>query len=341
LVQLNLPSTWRAYSGQSSLSNGKYLIKETDDTVFFIGQDLREKRETVGRMDCLLVTEGTWAFSDQEVQALVSRILKEYVTRVGVNPHPVVTVLLSHFPMSVGAERWSAETRGSTITLLSGESPSKIAGLSQLSTPLTHELFHLWVPNGLGLEGNYDWFYEGFTLYEALCVAQRLGFLTFQDYLNALGRAYDTYTSLNGNRHLSLIDASRRRWTGPQSLIYQKGMLVAFLYDLSLRQLTNGKRSLDDVYRALFRSSTISTGKKDGNGVVLGILKSQDKLQDFVSRYIENAGEIDLTTMVAPFGLTVERPGVRTRIAASEKLSSRQRDLLRAFGYNNETPRRR
>src|SRR5205814_1010733 len=78
---------------------------------------------------------------------------------------------------------WSAETRGSTVVLLSGRMPSKLAAKAQLDGSLTHELFHLWVPNGLTLDGEYDWFYEGFTNYEALRVGMRRGQLTFQDYL--------------------------------------------------------------------------------------------------------------------------------------------------------------
>jgi predicted metalloprotease with PDZ domain len=77
--------------------------------------------------------------------------------------------------------------------LLSGRAPSKVAALSRLSVPLTHELFHLWVPNALALEGDYDWFYEGFTMYQAMRAAGRLNLLTFEDFLNSIGRVFDAY----------------------------------------------------------------------------------------------------------------------------------------------------
>ena len=76
---------------------------------------------------------------------------------------------------------WSAETRGSTVVLVSGRLPSRLAARAQLDGALTHELFHLWVPNGLALEGEYDWFYEGFTNYVALRAGMRRGQLTFHD----------------------------------------------------------------------------------------------------------------------------------------------------------------
>jgi predicted metalloprotease with PDZ domain len=246
-------------------------------------------------------------------------------------------LMLSPFPRAVGAERWSAETRGGTVMLLSGQSPSKVAALAQLSSPLTHELFHLWVPNGLSLEGNYDWFYEGFTLYQALCAGVRLHFLTFQDYLNALARAYDAYHAASGRQQLSLLEASRRRWTGSTALVYQKGMLVAFLFDLSLRQASRGKRNLDDIYRALFQQT--DAAGRDGNETVLALLKSQDEMLDFTRRYVESASEIDLPAALAPFGLRVERVGARTTISADGKLTRQQRDLWRAFGYNEDAQR--
>lgn len=336
LVNLTPPSAWNVFSIEAIQNDGRFVVKNKDDAVFFIGKNLRERLERLGRMEISFVSEGTWAFSDQEVMATVVRILKEYINRVGTIPTPRATLFLSHFPSSVGAQRWSAETRGNTVTLLSGVSPSRVAGLSQLSTPLTHELFHFWVPNGIRLTGKYDWFFEGFTLYESLCVAQRLGFLTFQDYLNAIAKAYDAYSSPSRGHDQSLIASSSTRWTGSTSLVYQKGMLIAFLYDLSLRKLTHGKLNLDDVYRALFQDPTALMEKRDGNQVVLSILRSQGKLQEFVRKYIENSDSVDLQSMLAPFGLTVEQFGARTRIAVSEKLSSRERDLLHAIGYNKE-----
>ena len=38
------------------------------------------------------------------------------------------------------------------------------------------------------------------------------------------------------SRQFSLIEASERRWTTRSSLVYDKGMLVAFIYDLSLEE---------------------------------------------------------------------------------------------------------
>lgn len=339
-----LPERWTIASSTKAGGDGQFEVMDAEAAIFFVGQNLREKRQTIGAMEFTFVTAGEWAFSDEEAAEMAASILKDHAGTFGGAAQSRAMLALAPFPRVAGADRWSAETRGATVTMLIGKSPSRTAALAQLSFPLAHELFHLWIPNGLSLDGNYDWFYEGFTLYQALRAAVRLELLTFQDYLNALGRAFDAYKSAPGRASLSLLEASTRRWTLPPALVYNKGMLVAFLYDLSLRQQTKGKRSLEDVYRELFRAARTSQAGKDGNLAALAALNNAGEMETLTRRYVESAGEIDLPTALAPFGLRVELLGARTRIAVADSLSGSQRDLLRKFGYNEKldgTHRRR
>ncbi len=69
-----------------------------------------------------------------------------------------------------------------------------------------------------------------------------------------MARVYDSYRSQPDHDRLSLIDASERRWTAAPSFVYDKGMLVAFIHDLMLRQLTRNEASGADVYPQLFRT---------------------------------------------------------------------------------------
>jgi len=335
-VSLSLPERWGVASSAKAGAGGVFELADFEPAVFFVGQNLRERRGRVGAMEFLFVTAGEWAFSDEEVADAATRILKEHAETFGGAARDTVMLALSPFPRAAGADRWSAETRGATVTLLAGRSPSRTAALAQLSFPLAHELFHLWVPNALGLAGSYDWFYEGFTLYQALAAAVRLELLTFQDYLNAVGRAFDAYKSSQGREGLSLLKASERRWTLPPALVYNKGMLVAFLYDLTLRQQTKNRRALTDVYRELFRLARASQSPGDGNAAALAALNGAGDVRELTRKYVEDMGEIELGPAVAPFGLKVETFGARTRLSVAEGLSGSQRDLLRKFGYNEK-----
>lgn len=336
-----LPSNWNIVASETKQPDGSYTMTDARQSVFLVGTELRQKQERVGQMLFSYATAGPWAFTDEEAAGMAASLLKEHADVMGGPARQNVQLVLIPFPRTVGAERWSAETRGSTVVLLSGQSPSRTAALAQLSVPLAHELFHLWVPNALALDGEYDWFYEGFTTYQATRAGMRLHLLGFQDYLNALGRAFDAYKSIAERDQLSLVEASRRRWREPTALVYHKGLVVAYLYDLNLRLQTSGSRSLDDVYRELFRLHHSAMARAEGNSAVIGLLAEQKGMQEFVRQYVERAGPIDLQAAVEPFGLEILAGGVRTHLDVKPSLSRAQRDLWRKFGYNEETQRRR
>src|SRR2546427_1862253 len=267
VVGLTLPEGWTVYSTEATSSSGEFEIKDVARAVIVAGRGLRISRKQIASMNFSLLTFGSWAFAESEVLELTSKIIRAHEGSFGGMPCERSALILMPFPAAVTPEKWSAETRGSTVTLLLGRQPSKAAALAQLSVALTHELFHLWVPNGLVLDGDYGWFYEGFTIYEAARVAVRLQSKTFEDFLNGISRAYDGYAAKPENDRLSLIDASARRWTNGETVVYQKAMVVAFLYDLTLRFQTRGKHSLEDVYRTLFRQYRSSNERvTDSNG---------------------------------------------------------------------------
>jgi predicted metalloprotease with PDZ domain len=334
-LRFDLPADWRLSTSEPPTATLGYSVKDAEDTIFFIGRNLRERqtRSSEG-VRCTFVTTGDWAFDDEEASDAVSDILKEHASILGGAPAGRLLVVLAPFPLPASAQMWSAETRGRTVFLLSGRWPAKATALAQLNVPLTHELLHLWVPNALALDGEYDWFYEGFTLYQSMRVGVRLGHLTFQDYLNALGRAHDNYRAARGLKELSLLEASERRWSGATSLVYNKGMLVAALYDLTLRLQTSNKNSLDDVYRELFRRYTSEANRRTGNDAVIKLLGSMRGMQSFTQSYVRGSEALDLASVVEPFGLRVETSGARTRLVVSPMLSRQQRELLRKLGYN-------
>jgi hypothetical protein len=333
-VSLSLPDDWQVATLETRNGGGQYEIGDAATSIFFVGADLRVTQNSVRGMNVKFAVAGEWAFADQDVLTVVREIMEKYERAIGSIPRRSVLVMLAPFPQTSDASRWSAETRGGTVIFLSGRSTSKTAALARLSIPLAHEILHLWVPNGLALSGDYDWFYEGFTVYQSMRVSVELGYLSFHDYLDSLSRAYDQYLAGRGRDDLSLLDASARRWSGSGAMVYQKGMLVAALYDLSVRQHSRGRRSLDDVYRMLFRQRPASGNSHDGNAAVIDALNSVAGGTDFSTRYIESVNRLELANALDAFGLQLERNGARTRITVSNSLSRTQRDLLRQMGYN-------
>ena len=136
---------------------------------------------------------------------------------------------------------------------------------------------------------------------------------------------------MDGDR-LSLIEASQRRWTTSASLVYEKGMLVAFIYDLILRKLTDCGASLDDVYAELFRLS--ATGQGSANETIISLLSEREGLKTFARDYLESAAKIDLEAILPAYGIQVRifRIGGNELIPRRD-LSKNQRKLLGCIGY--------
>jgi predicted metalloprotease with PDZ domain len=134
---------------------------------------------------------------------------------------------------------------------------------------------------------------------------------------------------------LSLIGASERRWTTSSSLVYEKGMLVAFIYDLALRKFSSCRASLDDVYSELFQSDAPRQTK--ANETIIKLLSEREGLESFAKQYVESAGGIDLDSVVAAYGIQVQRggQGANTKLVIRRDPDKAQRQLLGCIGYRN------
>ena len=264
LINFSLPAGWTVQSSDTTDQHGNYLRLDTEQSIFLVGRSPRRQSKRVGNVWFSSVVDGKWSFKDETVLKVAEDVLEKYLTLTGFRLGGPSAVLIAPLPVAVGSVKWRAETRGSTVVLLM-DPHAKIGNWAgQLGVIFTHELLHLWVPNALRLKGDYDWFFEGFTLYTALVTALQLKFIDLDEYLATLGRVYDSYLSRADG--VSLLDASERRWTTGNATVYDKGMLVAFLYDLEIRKNSRGKKWLGSLYSELFARPVLPA---DGNEVII------------------------------------------------------------------------
>ncbi len=227
--EFELPPGWTVESSIVRGANGRYEVLEPEKAVFFVGGELRKTSKTIDGMALETVLAGAWPFKDSDVSKAATRVMQKYLALTGFKLPVKSTIMIAPLPVAAGITKWRAETRGSTVVLLIDPNASLGTGGS------TERHLHARTATSLGAqlaeaEGDYDWFFEGFTLYTALRTALELKIINFKDSSTTLARVYDSYLSYTDT--VSLIDASERRWTTPGSLVYDKGMLVAFLYDL-------------------------------------------------------------------------------------------------------------
>lgn len=334
-INFELPDDWRIVGNETPAGQNSFDVANVEKAVFLTGKKVREKIMPAGGAETFrLAVSGEWLFLDAEATQTAIEVFQEYRKIFGENPGERQQIFLVKFPKELKTGNWEAETRGSNVVILSSDMPFKSQSIQRLHEQLRHELFHLWVPNNLALAGNYDWFYEGFAIYQSLRTGVQLNRIRFEDFLNTLGQAFDL-DNLQSQK-VSLIEASKNRWTGSANTqVYARGMLIAFLCDAALLRESRGKRSIADVLQEIYQKHKKPNTFQDGNAAILNILDSRAELRPIIERYIKGAEKIDWRTDLESLGIESNGENFPAKLAVKSKLSGRQKDLLDKLGYNN------
>jgi len=326
-----LPTQWTVESSIAPDANGRYEVSTPEKSVFFLGRLLRKASKSSGGMMLETVVNGTWRFNEDDALNAATEVMEKYLALTGFRLPGKSVIMIAASPVALGNSIWKAETRGSSVVVLMDPAARSKNSLGQLRVIFTHELLHLWVPNSLNLDGDYDWFFEGFTLYMALQTALELKVINFKGFLTTLAGVYDSYSSHPDE--LSLIQESERRWTSAGSQVYVKGMLVALLYDMLVRKESGGKTTLAAVYRDLL-NAPVADGA-NGNEAIIRLLASSPAGKDFVKSYVENIKEIKLEQLLPAYGLQLDSSGTTSQLQVGRELNEDQKQLLRSLGYRN------
>ncbi|MSQ60792.1 MAG: M61 family peptidase [Betaproteobacteria bacterium] len=203
----------------------------------------------------------------------------------------------------------------------------------------SHEYFHTWnvkrikpaafVPYDLERE-NYTsllWAMEGITSYYDDLALVRCGLISHAAYTELLGRAITNHLRTLGRLKQTVADASWDAWikyyrqdeNSPNALVsyYLKGSLVALCLDLLIREQTKGRKSLDDVMRALWeRHGRTGAGIPEDGIERLAEELSGLRLKGFFDRALRSTGELPLKTALAYAGIELH---VRASTGATDK----------------------
>ncbi len=229
----------------------------------------------------------------------------------------------------------------------------------------SHEYFHTWnvkrikpasfIPYQLNSEADTRmlWLFEGFTSYFESLVLLRSGLIDVGTYLHLVAKTINSVMRGKGHLRQSLSDAGFDAWTKyyrqdenfPNALVsyYTKGSLVALLLDLTLRQATNHRHSLDDVMRLLWQRF----GKPfhDGQSVGMTDAKARRALEeigemdfgDFFNRYIYGTTVLPLREAFADFGITMKNTADSNRPSLNIQVKQQGSDCIVSRVYENGT----
>lgn len=330
-LRLEIPSTWQVITNEAPAGpKNEFRVADAEKAVFLLARTDSVRQAKLSKPEVYL--SGEWQVSDVDAAGVAGEIFNYYEKLLGpAGGNPKIYLL--HFPKPVGADRWEADTRGSSTLIVSSEMPFRSQSLQRLHEQLRHEIFHLWVPNGLALTGNYDWFYEGFALYLALKQGVSVNRLRFDDFLDTLARAY-TIENAQGSG-LSLVQATNDRWRGANTRLYARGMLVAFLCDIAMLERSNGKSGVEKIVREIFERFGRTNELRDGNEAILSVMAGSKELSPVIERYVKGGDKLDWQKELAASGIISSEENYVTRLKVVEKPRGRQKEILDALGYNN------
>jgi hypothetical protein len=330
VIRISLPLNWTVNSSIMPTKSGEFEVSDFEKSIFVIGNSWRKHRVAVGEINVNLEIFGEWQFADEEAVKLIAEVLPELKQSFGEYPGKEFQIIL--IPLQNKFGRWEAETRGNSVTIVSGDMMFKKPSIQRLHEQLRHEMLHLWIPNRLTLTGNYDWFYEGFSIYQSLRIGVAMNRLSFDNFLETIA---DAYRISNSNAlQISLINSSKATASGMNRQVYAKGMVVAFLCDIAILSKSGGKRSVSDIFSKVYRKHRLPNASQDGNIAILNILGEYPELRSIVQNYIEGEKAIDLREYLDLLGIEEKSAESSVQLKVLPKLKGRQKDLLDSLGYN-------
>jgi predicted metalloprotease with PDZ domain len=196
----------------------------------------------------------------------------------------------------------------------------------------SHEYFHAWNVKRIkpAAFAPYDlqgetytsllWLFEGFTSYYDDLILVRSGLIDQAEYFKLLAKTINGVLRGSGRSKQSVAESSFDAWVkyyrqdenAPNAIVsyYTKGSLIGLALDLTIRSETDGKKSLDDVMRALWQRYGKRFYQADGGeGVTEAEVEALFdevtglKLKRFFDRYVRGTVDLPLENLLAGFGV--------------------------------------
>ncbi|WP_454765089.1 M61 family metallopeptidase [Cupriavidus campinensis] len=224
----------------------------------------------------------------------------------------------------------------------------------------SHEYFHTWnvkrikpaafVPYQLAQETYTPllWLFEGFTSYYDDLILARTGLVTTPQYVEMLAKTWNGVLRGSGRTKQSVADSAFDAWTkyyrqdenAPNAIVsyYTKGSLVALTLDLTIREKTRGRKSLDDIMRALWQRhgrdfyapGATQRGVTEAEIYALFDQVTGLRLGPLLRALTDGTGEIALAPLFRAFGIKAEKAekgeGAESRKGAGAALGIKTRN---------------
>lgn len=262
------------------------------------------------------------------------------------------------------------EHRNSTIITSTGAIATNRAGL--LGT-VAHEFFHNWNverirPKALepfdferaNMSGEL-WLAEGFTQYYGPLSLRRAELVDLSETLDDFHDLVSSVRTLPGRAFRSPEEMSRMapfadggrtidrtNWADTYISYYPYGGAIALALDLTLRDRSNGRLSLDDFMRAMWKTHGDASGQPgivprpytidDAEGRLAEVSGDAAFARDFFARYIHGRESPDFDTLLGRAGIVLRRRNAGRAWAGALRLEGRGTGATLADAPRANTP---
>ncbi len=287
-------SDLQADRGEFGSLSGAITLRDVRNSALVGGWDLSIIRSGVVRVASI----GAFRFDMAEAAQLSERIVTAQTAFWGDRPRPFLITIVPHHASSPLSTSWQGTGRsGGFATRLTPN-----VELRDLTFFFAHENFHRWNSSALGGQGSDGrpgfWFSEGFTDFFALRLMVRSGVMSPHDFADVWNGMLAAYAA-SPARTLPNGEIAARFWTDPHAkrMAYQRGALLAALWDWKIRRERGGALSLDDLLRAQRRAVAARDPSDQTPAFVLfpKIAAAHDvDLTADIARYLDRGEPIEL-----------------------------------------------
>ncbi|MBK9796487.1 MAG: M61 family metallopeptidase [Holophagaceae bacterium] len=336
------PTAWKVASALPR-RGGAYLAADFDtlvDSPFELGS-FRTRAFTSGGTRFELVFSGPHNGDEARITEATRKIVEATGAIFGGFPFRRYLFLFTFAPKLRGG----LEHRDCTSLISDSQAFDKPEGYHALYQLVAHEFFHAWNVKRLHdpVLGPFDysrenptrllWFHEGLTSYMEHLIVLRAGVVPWSHAAKELTRCWSEQVQRPGRREQSLEESSWDAWIrlykphefSPNSSVsyYDKGEVVAWLMDASLREGSRGKAGLAELFALLW-------GRHGERGLTDGdIRRAYQELSGknpapFWKAYISGCAELDGAALRGAFGLQLEALAPWERLTPEEQLDPAQ-----------------
>ena len=264
-------------------------------------------------------------YDKEKLKVDLTKIVEQATAVYGENPNKHYTFIVHN------VTQWSGglEHSNSCVLGVTRNTYDTPGGYNRFLGLVAHEYNHLWNvkrlrPIALGPfdyeKENYTtnlWVAEGFTTYYQPKYMLRAGFSTDANFLTANMGNIGTVINTPGAKVVSAAEASFDAWINPayrpsenskNTFIsyYTKGAVIGVLMDLEIANATKGKKSLDDVMKAMYvQCKTLKRGYTDAEFKAMVEKISGINFTDFWSKYVTGTATIEYAKYFAFAGIEV------------------------------------